>query len=94
MGNQSASPGTPKTKPTSVLFFGQIALYENSEAYGEAAKQAFLDDSALLDDLLKQTYLNAKIAQNKSTHIAFSTRGLFIAVLLLLVCAVTFTLKF
>jgi len=92
-GTNRHLPERPKTKPTSILFFGQIARYDSADTYAEAAKCAFLDESVLLDDLLKQTYLNAKIAQNKSAHIALSARGLFIALVLLLLCALTFTLK-
>lgn len=92
-GTNRHLPERPKTKPTSILFFGQIAQYKDGTAYAEAAKTALVNEAVLLDDLLKQTYLNAKIAQNKSVHIAHSARGLFTAILFLLLCAVTFTLR-
>ena len=92
-GTNRHLPERPLSKPMSVLFFGQIAQHQNSEAYAEAAKAEFLNETRLMDDLLNQTYLNAKIAQAKSVHIALATRGLFFAVILLVICAVTFTLK-
>lgn len=63
--------------PDSTIFFGRIAR-RSLEEYCSKARS--LDPYGYLDDLLKQTHVNATIANSKYCHVRSAMRALFIGV--------------